>query len=66
MRNRSIAVTMLRANSSGEGEWLLQLTSVCSRPIADTPIRFKTHGHLSATLINDADASDSVEVELDF
>jgi hypothetical protein len=29
-------------------------------------IKFKTHGHLNATLINEADASDSVEVNFDF
>jgi len=51
---------------AGEGEWLLDLTSVCAQPISDTLIRFKTHGHLHATLINEADASDSVEVNLDF
>lgn len=54
------------AAGEGEGEWLLELTSVCSHPISDSLIRFKTHGHLSATLINEADASDGVEVNLDF
>jgi hypothetical protein len=42
------------------------LTSVCSHPISDTLVKFKTHGHLNATLINEADASDSVEVNFDF
>ena len=51
---------------AGEGEWQLELTSVCSLPLSETFVRFKTHGHLNATLINEADASDSVEVKLDF
>jgi hypothetical protein len=51
---------------AGEGEWQLELTSVCSLPISETFVKFKTHGHLNATLINEADASDSVEVRLDF
>jgi hypothetical protein len=51
---------------AGKGEWELELTSVCSQRIPDTLVWFKTHGHLKATLINDADASDSVEVNLDF
>lgn len=54
------------SGSAGEGEWLLELTSVCSHPISGTFITFQTHGHLNATLINEADASDSVEVNLDF
>jgi hypothetical protein len=54
------------SGAAGEGEWQLELTSVCSHPISDTLIRFKTHGHLNATLINEADALDRVEVKLDF
>jgi hypothetical protein len=54
------------SGAAGEGEWQLELTSVCSHPISDTLIRFKTHGHLNATLINEADPSDRVEVKLDF
>jgi hypothetical protein len=54
------------SGAAAEGEWLLELTSVCSHPIAGTLITFKTHGHLNATLINEADVSDSVEVNLDF
>jgi hypothetical protein len=56
----------LPSGGAGEGEWQLDLTSVCSHPISDTLIRFKTHGHLNATLVNEADPSDNVEVNLDF
>ena len=56
----------LPSGVAGEGEWQLELTSVCSHPISDTLVKFKTHGHLNATLINEADASDSVEVNFDF
>jgi len=54
------------SGAAGEGEWQLEVTSVCSQPIPNTFINFKTHGHLSATLVNEADASDRVEVNLDF
>ena len=54
------------SGAAGAGEWQLELTSVCSQPIAETLINFKTHGHLNAILVNEADASDSVEVNLDF
>ena len=52
--------------AAGEGEWQLELTSVCSHPGPETLVRFKTHGHLNATLVNEADGSDRVEVNLDF
>ena len=51
---------------SALGDWRLQLTSVCPHPVADTLVNFETHGHLSATLVNEADASDTVSMSLDF
>jgi hypothetical protein len=53
----------LEASSS---DWRLRLDSVCPQPISGTLINFETHGHLTATLVNEADASESVEVNLDF
>jgi hypothetical protein len=49
-----------------QGNWQLTLTSV-SPYIERTGYKHhETHGHLSATLVNQADPSDSVVVELDF
>ena len=59
-------VSSFPSEVAGEGEWQLELTSVCSLPSSETFVKFKTHGHLNATLINEADASDSVEVSFDF
>jgi hypothetical protein len=61
--------TLDEASSSGmaaSADWQLQLDSVCPRPSNGTLINFETHGRLSATLVNETDASDTVEVNLDF
>lgn len=54
------------SGSSAAGDWQLMLASVCPHAVSDTLINFETHGHLTATLINEADASDSVAMNLDF
>ena len=48
------------------GDWQLTLTAVS--PLADTQgyLHFQTHGHLTATLVNQDDPSDSVVLNLDF
>ena len=48
------------------GSWRLTLTSVARLPDATGYKQYETHGHLLATLINQADPSDSVDLALDF
>jgi hypothetical protein len=48
------------------GDWQLTLTSVCPHVVPGTLINYQTHGHLTATLVNDADPSDSVVLNFDF
>jgi hypothetical protein len=45
------------------GEWGLTLTSVSPNP---SPSNYLTHGRLTATLINETDPSDSVQLDLEF
>jgi hypothetical protein len=42
------------------------LTSVCPHPVSGTLINYQTHGHLTATLIDEVDVSDSVAVNFEF
>jgi hypothetical protein len=48
------------------GDWQLTITSVSPLAISNGYQHFQTHGHLTATLVNQADASDSVALNLDF
>jgi hypothetical protein len=48
------------------GDWLLTITSVSPLAVPYGYLRFATHGHLTATLVNQDDASDSVALDLDF
>ncbi len=48
------------------GSWQLELSSVCPEPSPAPFVHFRTHGHLTATLLNETDPSDSVELSLDF
>jgi len=50
----------------GIGDWRLTLASVVPHVVPGTLINYQTHGHLSATLVSEADSSDTVAVELDF
>ena len=49
-----------------KGDWQLTLSSVCSHVVPGTYLNYVTHGHLTATLVNEADPSDSVVLDLDF
>jgi hypothetical protein len=49
-----------------KGDWQLALTSVSPHVVPGTLINYLTHGHLTATLVNDADPSDSIVLNLDF
>jgi len=44
----------------------LTITSVESHAIPDTVLNFQTHGRLTATLVNSVDATDSVQLDLEF
>jgi hypothetical protein len=48
------------------GDWHLELTSVCPRAASGSLVHFVTHGHVSTTLTNEADATDTVVMNLDF
>ena len=48
------------------GNWQLAVTSVSPLAAPSGYLNFQTHGHLTATLVNLADASDSVVLNLDF
>ena len=48
------------------GEWLLTLTSVSPLAVPYGYLHYQTHGHLTATLVNLDDPSDSVVLALDF
>lgn len=48
------------------GEWELTLTEVSAHAGPERLINFQTHGRLVATLVNDDDASDSVDLDLEF
>jgi|SRR5688572_28707968 hypothetical protein len=52
--------------ASAHGNWQLELTSVCPHPVSGTLINYQTHGQLTATLINELDASDRVAVNFEF
>jgi hypothetical protein len=49
-----------------QGDWQLTVTSVSPLAVPDGYLHFQTHGHLTATLINQDDPSDSVVLDLDF
>ena len=49
-----------------KGDWQLTLTSVSPHVVPGTLINYLTRGHLTATLVNDADPSDSIVLNLDF
>jgi hypothetical protein len=49
-----------------KGDWQLTLTSVCPHVVPGTLINYQTHGHLTATLVNDVDPSDNVVLNFDF
>jgi hypothetical protein len=49
-----------------QGDWQLTLTSVSPHVVPGTLVNYLTHGHLTATLVNEADPSDSVVLNLDF
>jgi hypothetical protein len=53
-------------NAPPQGEWQLTITSVESHAIPDTVLNFQTHGRLTATLVNSVDATDSVQLDLEF
>jgi hypothetical protein len=48
------------------GDWLLTVTSVSPLAVPYGYLHFQTHGHLTATLANRDDPSDSVVLNLDF
>jgi len=66
VRYRAVAAPCVQANGPAAGDWQLTLTSVCPNALADTGIMFESHGHLTATLVNDDDATDTVVMNLDF
>jgi hypothetical protein len=49
-----------------QGDWQLTVTSVSPLAVPDGYQHFQTHGHLTATLVNQDDPSDSVVLNLDF
>jgi hypothetical protein len=49
-----------------QGDWQLTITSVSALAVPDGYQHFQTHGHLTATLVNQGDPSDSVVLNLDF
>lgn len=49
-----------------QGDWQLAVTSVSPLAVPDGYQHFQTHGHLTATLVNQDDPSDSVILNLDF
>lgn len=60
------AATCGPIQSPPAGDWLLTITSVSPLAVPYGYLHFETHGHLTATLVNLDDASDSVVLELDF
>jgi len=48
------------------GEWQLTLTSVSPNPSPSGANYYLTHGRLTATLINETDPSDTVQLDLEF
>lgn len=52
--------------ASARGSWQLELTSICPLPASGTLLNFQTHGRLTATLVNELDAADTIELELEF
>jgi hypothetical protein len=49
-----------------KGDWQLTVTSVCSHVVPGTCLNYVTQGHPTATLVNEADPSDSMVLNLDF
>ena len=49
-----------------QGDWQLTITSVSPLAVPNGNQHFQTHGHLTATLVNQDDPSDSVVLNLDF
>ena len=49
-----------------QGDWQLTIASVSPLAVPDGYQHFQTHGHLTATLVNQDDPSDSVVLNLDF
>ena len=60
------AVTCGPIQDTPMGEWLLTLTSVSPLAVPYGYLHYQTHGHLTATLVNLDDPSDSVVLALDF
>ncbi len=63
---RSVASCGAYADQPAQGDWQLTVTSVSPLAVPMRYWNFKTHGHLTATLVNQADASDKVLLNLDF
>jgi hypothetical protein len=54
------------AEEAPRGTWELTLTSVSPHIVTGTLINHSTHGRLTAALVNDLEASDTVELDLEF
>lgn len=64
-RGRSAAICQAQQEPA-QGDWQLTITSVTPLDSPDGYQHFQTHGELTATLVNQGDASDSVVLDLDF